>query len=414
MTPGALVTANQAAAMATVQQLDPIYVDVTQSSGALLALKRSLENGRLKSGTAAVRLVLEDGSVYPQAGTLQFSEVTVDPNTAAVHAARGVPEPARRPAARHVRQGGDRGRRDRPGRAGAAAGRQPRQHRQAGRLRRGRRRPARARALTTERAIGDQWLVGSGLKAGDRLIVEGQQKARPGQPVEARTATATAATPSRPPPARRRRGRELSTGRRPFMARFFIDRPIFAWVLAIITMLAGTVAVLTLPIAQYPSIAPPAIAITANYPGASSRTLEDTVTQVIEQKMKGLDRLSYIASTSESTGSVTITLTFETGTDPGHRAGAGPEQAGPGDAAAAAGGAAARPAGHQVGQQLPQRAGLHLRGRQAQRLGPVRLRRRQRAGPDQPGRGRRRHRRCSARNTRCGSGWTRTSSTASS
>ncbi|WP_431103620.1 efflux RND transporter permease subunit [Roseateles noduli] len=100
------------------------------------------------------------------------------------------------------------------------------------------------------------------------------------------------------------------------MARFFIDRPIFAWVLAIITMLAGTVAVLTLPIAQYPSIAPPAIAITANYPGASSRTLEDTVTQVIEQKMKGLDRLSYIASTSESTGSVTITLTFETGTDP--------------------------------------------------------------------------------------------------
>jgi hydrophobe/amphiphile efflux-1 (HAE1) family protein len=100
------------------------------------------------------------------------------------------------------------------------------------------------------------------------------------------------------------------------MARFFIDRPIFAWVLAIITMLAGVAAVLTLPIAQYPTIAPPAIAISATYPGASSKTLEDTVTQVIEQKMKGLDRLSYIASTSESSGSVTITLTFETGTDP--------------------------------------------------------------------------------------------------
>ena len=100
------------------------------------------------------------------------------------------------------------------------------------------------------------------------------------------------------------------------MARFFIDRPIFAWVLAIITMLAGLMAVLTLPIAQYPTIAPPAIAISANYPGASSKTLEDTVTQVIEQKMKGLDRLSYIASTSESSGSVTITLTFENGTDP--------------------------------------------------------------------------------------------------
>jgi hydrophobe/amphiphile efflux-1 (HAE1) family protein len=100
------------------------------------------------------------------------------------------------------------------------------------------------------------------------------------------------------------------------MARFFIDRPIFAWVLAILVMLAGVLAIRTLPIAQYPSIAPPAIAIAATYPGASSKTLEDTVTQVIEQKMRGLDRLAYIASTSESTGSVTITLTFETGTDP--------------------------------------------------------------------------------------------------
>jgi len=100
------------------------------------------------------------------------------------------------------------------------------------------------------------------------------------------------------------------------MARFFIDRPIFAWVLAIVVMLAGTLSILTLPIAQYPSIAPPAIAITANYPGASAKTLEDTVTQVIEQKMKGLDHLSYMASTSESTGQVTITLTFDNGTDP--------------------------------------------------------------------------------------------------
>jgi hydrophobe/amphiphile efflux-1 (HAE1) family protein len=100
------------------------------------------------------------------------------------------------------------------------------------------------------------------------------------------------------------------------MARFFIDRPVFAWVLAIIVMLGGIMAINTLPIAQYPTIAPPAVAISARYPGASAKTLEDTVTQVIEQKMKGLDRLAYIASTSESSGSVTITLTFETGTNP--------------------------------------------------------------------------------------------------
>ncbi|MBB3213870.1 multidrug efflux pump [Herbaspirillum sp. Sphag1AN] len=100
------------------------------------------------------------------------------------------------------------------------------------------------------------------------------------------------------------------------MARFFIDRPIFAWVIAIIVMLAGIVAIKTLPIAQYPTIAQPTIAISANYPGASAKTLEDTVTQIIEQKMKGLDRLSYMSSTSDSSGAVTITLTFENGTDP--------------------------------------------------------------------------------------------------
>ncbi|BCL77300.1 multidrug efflux RND transporter permease subunit [Jeongeupia sp. HS-3] len=100
------------------------------------------------------------------------------------------------------------------------------------------------------------------------------------------------------------------------MARFFIDRPIFAWVVAIIIMLAGLLAIRTLPIAQYPSIAPPTVAINATYPGASAKTLEDTVTQVIEQNMKGLDGLLYMSATSESTGAVAITLTFAAGTDP--------------------------------------------------------------------------------------------------
>src|SRR5260221_3489827 len=100
------------------------------------------------------------------------------------------------------------------------------------------------------------------------------------------------------------------------MSRFFIDRPIFAWVIAIIIMLAGALAIRTLPIAQYPTIAPPAVAVTAVYPGASAKTLEDTVTQVIEQKMKGIDHLTYMSSTSDASGSVTITLTFASGTDP--------------------------------------------------------------------------------------------------
>ncbi|MCT8988435.1 efflux RND transporter permease subunit [Shewanella phaeophyticola] len=100
------------------------------------------------------------------------------------------------------------------------------------------------------------------------------------------------------------------------MARFFIDRPIFAWVIAILIMLAGVLAIKGLPIAQYPSIAPPTVVISAYYPGASAKTMEDTVTQVIEQRMTGLDHLRYISSTSDSFGNASITLTFNAEADP--------------------------------------------------------------------------------------------------
>ena len=100
------------------------------------------------------------------------------------------------------------------------------------------------------------------------------------------------------------------------MARYFIDRPIFAWVIAIILMLAGVLAIRSLPIAQFPAIAPPTVSITATYPGADAQTLENTTTQIIEQQLKGIDNLRYFSSSSSSAGTVTITLTFEQGTDP--------------------------------------------------------------------------------------------------
>lgn len=99
------------------------------------------------------------------------------------------------------------------------------------------------------------------------------------------------------------------------MAKFFINRPIFAWVIAILIMLAGGLAVSQLPIEQYPEIAPPSVQISVNYPGATAETLEETVTQVIEQNMNGIDNLMYLSSQSDSAGSATITLTFESGTD---------------------------------------------------------------------------------------------------
>ncbi|HBR41329.1 MAG TPA: hydrophobe/amphiphile efflux-1 family RND transporter, partial [Sulfitobacter pontiacus] len=99
------------------------------------------------------------------------------------------------------------------------------------------------------------------------------------------------------------------------MARFFIDRPIFAWVISIFIMGIGVLSILNLPVAQYPQIAPPSVAVRASYPGASAQTVANTVTQVIEQQMTGLDGLRYISSSSTSEGGASITLTFETGTD---------------------------------------------------------------------------------------------------
>nr|WP_314466399.1 efflux RND transporter permease subunit [uncultured Novosphingobium sp.] len=100
------------------------------------------------------------------------------------------------------------------------------------------------------------------------------------------------------------------------MARYFIDRPIFAWVIAIVLMMFGALAIRSLPISQFPEIAPPTVTISATYPGADAETLERTTTQIIEQQLKGIDQLRYFSAQSSSAGNVTITLTFEQGTDP--------------------------------------------------------------------------------------------------
>jgi membrane fusion protein (multidrug efflux system) len=188
LTDGALVTAYQPMSLATIQQLDPIYVDVTQSSAELLRLKRHLETGRLSTDGAnrrKVRLLLEDGTPYPQEGTLQFRDITVDPATGSFTLRIVVPNP------KHLLL---------PGmfvravvQEGIAAqailipqqglNRNPKGEPfalivdEAGKVQ--------LRMLTLNRAIGDQWLVSSGLKTGERVIVEGLMKVRPGATVKA-------------------------------------------------------------------------------------------------------------------------------------------------------------------------------------------------------------------------------------
>jgi len=199
VTPGALVTANQAATLSTVQQLDPIYVDVTQASSAILRLRQALAKGELKSGgpnAAVVKLVLEDGSTYALPGRLQFSDVTVDQGTGAVTLRAVFPNPhADLLPGMYVRAVVEEGVSDQallvpqPAVSRDGAGKPVAYVVGAdGRLE--------SRALTTGRAIGDQWLVTSGLKAGDRLVVEGQQKARPGQPVSVMPVAAPASAPA--------------------------------------------------------------------------------------------------------------------------------------------------------------------------------------------------------------------------
>lgn len=205
VTPGALVTANQATALATIQQLDPVYVDVTQASADLLRLKRNLASGELKNATtdqAKVKLLLEDDSAYPLEGTLKFSEVTVDQGTGSITLRALFPNPNQlllpgmfvrclvqegvRDQVMLVPQRGVS--RDPAGNAVALVV--------------GENEAVERRMLKTERAVGDAWLVTDGLKIGERVIVEGLQRVRPGVTVKVVPFEAKTAAPGNQPAAK--------------------------------------------------------------------------------------------------------------------------------------------------------------------------------------------------------------------
>ncbi|KFG88942.1 Efflux transporter, RND family, MFP subunit [Sphingobium herbicidovorans NBRC 16415] len=187
MTPGALVTASQATPLATIQQLDPIFVDITQSSAQLLALRRSLAAGKTLPASATIRLKLDDGSDYPLEGRIEFAEPIVDPDSGTVTLRARFPNPdnlllpgmfVRVVAPQSVVPGGilapQQGiSRDPKGNATALVVTKANK--------------VELRTVTAAEAIGDKWLVTAGLKAGDRLIVEGTEKVRPGDTVRPAT-----------------------------------------------------------------------------------------------------------------------------------------------------------------------------------------------------------------------------------
>lgn len=187
VTPGALVTANQTTALATIQQLDPIYVDVTQPSASLLRLKQAMARGDLQqagANAAKVQLVLEDGSTYPLEGKLEFSDVTVDQNTGSITLRAVFPNPkADLLPGMYVRAVLQEGVKEQ----GLLVPQQAVSRDNAGKPTAyvvGSDSKLQRRMLETERAVGDQWLVRSGLQAGDQLVVDGQQSARAGVEVK--------------------------------------------------------------------------------------------------------------------------------------------------------------------------------------------------------------------------------------
>jgi membrane fusion protein (multidrug efflux system) len=188
ITEGALVTANQVTPLATIQQLDPVYVDVTQASSALLHLRREATSGQLKQsvpGGTQVRLKLEDGSDYSHTGTLQLSEVTVDPGTGSITLRAVMPNPERLLLpGMFVHEAIQEG----VNPAAVLAPQEAISHDQKGdatALVVGSNNVVELRTLQTGRAVGDQWVITSGLDVGDRLIVEGLQYAKPGLKVTA-------------------------------------------------------------------------------------------------------------------------------------------------------------------------------------------------------------------------------------
>lgn len=187
VTPGALVTASQTTALATIQQLDPIYVDVTQPSASLLRLKQAMARGDLQqAGTnaAKVKLLLEDGSTYPLEGKLEFSDVTVDQSTGAITLRAVFPNPkADLLPGMYVRAVLQEGVKEQ----GLLVPQQAVSRDNAGKPTAyvvGSDNKLQRRTLETDRAVGDQWLVRSGLQAGEQLVVDGQQSARPGAEVK--------------------------------------------------------------------------------------------------------------------------------------------------------------------------------------------------------------------------------------
>ena len=171
---------------------------------------------------------------------------------------------------------------------------------------------AQARPIRLGPEVAAGWVVQSGLQGGERVIVDGVIRVRPGATVS------PVPVPSRPGRSRRIGPKPAARAgsSAPMISKFFIDRPIFASVLSIVIVLAGLLAMRVLPVAQYPEIVPPQVVVSATYPGASAQTIAETVAAPLEQQINGVEGMIYMQSTSTGSGTLNLSVYFQTGTDP--------------------------------------------------------------------------------------------------
>ena len=333
---GSLVNANDTL-LTTIWQVHPIWVPFAIPESDQLALQKEVAAGRLvlpKDNAFDVTIKLTDGTVFPRQGRINFADSRVNPSTGSVEYRAEIPNAdgalkpgqfvrvklagAKRMNAFAVPQiavlDGAQGKfvyvvdKDKDGKDIAAV--------RPSRSANGSTRPTRRTATCgSSRAAS---------RAGDRVIVDGVAKLRPGAPImlggapahpEARRAALRhrrRTRTQRPPATRRPRSRKRR--RVAMFSRFFIDRPIFAAVISLFLVLAGLAAMRTLPIAQYPEIAPPVVTVQAIYPGASADVIEKTVAAPLENAINGVPNMIYMSSSSTSNGVVQIQVTFEIGT----------------------------------------------------------------------------------------------------
>ena len=314
---GTLVGIGEPTLLTTVVQMDPIYVYVDVSERIVQEYLNRDNNGEFNSDEAPPPPPIEIArssdppGQYPFAGLIDYVDNVVDESTGTLRVRGSIPNPEGRlfpglfvrarvpydaiPDAVVIRE--DALSTDLTGKFVLVVGKDNIIER---------------RTVTLGDKTDDGLIVvTSGLDGSETYVTKGIQKARPGAPVTIRKPpSAPRRRTGAPPPTARKRGTE------PMISRFFIDRPVFATVVAIIMMILGGVSVLVLPIEQYPDIAPPVVQVTASYPGADAQTVVDTVTAPLEQQLNGVEGMIYMKSTSTSEGTVTIDVTFELGTDP--------------------------------------------------------------------------------------------------